>query len=320
MTNIFKAGFIFLAVAVLCFSFGTITSAQAVPQIQINSVTNIQDNSATLNANLIYTGDTGANVYFQWGTTTSYNNQTGQQYITAGNSFSQNIIGLTANTIYHFRAVAQNASGTFYSQDMTFNTNGSNNYYYGNGILTATKQVINLSSGNLIWSTSASASPSDIVEFAIALQGSNQDIHNVVVRDTLPAQLISYGNLTVNANSNYGGNIVSGVNIGTIFAGQTVVVKYQAQVEPSANFNYGATTISNSATITSAEAPAQTANAVVVVNRSQVYGVSSISTGETNNPITDSFFLPMLIIVAGSWLYFTGKIYTFADWLKVKIN
>jgi len=43
-------------------------------------------------------------------------------------------------------------------------------------------------------------------------------------------------------------------------------------------------------------------------------------TGITNNIISDSFFLPLFLILLGSWLYFTGRIYRFADWISKKDN
>lgn len=48
----------------------------------------------------------------------------------------------------------------------------------------------------------------------------------------------------------------------------------------------------------------------------QVAGASTVSTGLTNNPITDSFLLPLLLIAGGLWFYFSGKIYVFADKIK----
>jgi hypothetical protein len=129
--------------------------------------------------------------------------------------------------------------------------------------------------------------------------------------------------LAVNTNFNYGGDITSGVNIGTVYAGQAVVVSYQAQVAAVGSFSYGVTTLNNNATITSTEAGTQTASATIIVNRSLVYGAStsasSVSTGLTNNFFTDSFFLPLLLIITGLWLYFSGEVYVFADWIKKKI-
>jgi uncharacterized repeat protein (TIGR01451 family) len=321
MANIYKISFIFLLATVLCFSFGTAVLAQSVggASVQTNSATNVSNYQATLNGYLAMPYISNSNyVWFQWGSTTDYNNQSAQQYLGNAGSFSQNITGLNANTTYHFRAVAQGSFGTIYGQDMIFYTSGSG--YYGNGNLITSKRVVNLTSGNLNWQTSVNANPSDILSFAITLQTGNQDIHNVVVRDILPAGLIYRGNLMINTNSNYGGNITYGVNIGTVYANQPVVVAYQVQVAPSTNFVYGTTTLTNSATITSNETGTQTVSAAVVVNRSLVYGASAVSTGLTNNFLTDSFLLPLLLIITGLWLYLSGKAYTVADKIKSKIK
>ena len=298
--------------------------------VQTNYATYVSNSQATLNGSLSgynsYANTTNY-VYFQWGTTTNYNNQTGQQNIGYSGTFMQNITNLYSGTTYHFRAVAQGNSGTVYGQDMTFTTSGSGYYNYNNnnnGSLSITKQVIDLSSGNLSWTTSVNAKPSDILSFAITLYAGNQDLHNVIVRDILPVNLIYKGNLIVNTSSNYSGDITSGVNIGTVYANQSVIVSYQVQVAPDANFSYGATTLTNNASVTSNERGTQNASATVIVNKSLVYGASttasSASTGLTNNFFTDSFFLPLLLIISGLWFYFSGKIYLLADKLKAKIK
>ena len=289
--------------------------------VQTNSATNISSYQATLNGYLSGANNYGpANVYFQWGPTINYGSQTNQQYLNSG-AFSQVVSNFNSNTTYHFRAVVQGNSGPVYGQDMSFyssiNGTGPGNYY-GNGILSATKKVINLTSGNLNWASSVSANPSDVLSFAIILQAGGQDIHNVVVRDVLPANLIYRGNLAVNTNTNYGGDIMSGVNVGTVYANQPIVVSYQAQVAPAGNFSYGTATLNNNATITSNEAGTQTASATVVISRTLVQGASTVSTGLTNNFLTDSFLLPLLIIIAGLWLYFSGSLNQSAGWLKSK--
>jgi hypothetical protein len=288
--------------------------------VQTNSATNMFGSQVTLNGS--FTGNnvySSNSVYFQWGTTIGYGYETPTQYLNNANAFSQTIAGLTAGTIYHFRAVAQGNYGTVYGQDMTFYGSSSGSGYYGNGTLTASKAVINLTSGNLNWQTSISAKPSDVLSFAITLQTNGQDIHNVVIRDILPSNLIYKGNLTVNTGSNYTGNIMSGINIGTVYAGQPVVIAYQAQLAAAGSFAYGITTIANNATVTSNEAGTQNTSATVTVNKSLVYGASTVSTGLTNGFLTDSFFLPMFLIVLCAWLYFTGRVYKFADWIKSKI-
>ena len=286
--------------------------------VQTTYATYISNFQATLNGSLSSSNLSSTSyIYFQWGTTTNYNNTTPQQNIGYSGTFMQNIANLNSGTTYHYRAVAYGSYGTVYGQDMTFTTSGSG--YFGNGTLATNKQVINITSGNQNWQASVNANPLDILTFAITFQAGNQDIHNVIVRDILPLNLIYKGNLMVNA-INYGGDITSGVNIGTIASGQAVVVSYQAQVAPANSFNYGATTINSNTTITSSEAGTQTASSAIIVNKSQVYGATDISTGLTNNFWVDSFFLPLFLIFAGLWLYFSRNAYKFADWMRLKIK
>jgi len=287
--------------------------------VQTTYATYIANFQATLNGSL-----SGANlatnyVFFQWGTTTNYGNETPQQAIGYSGSFMQNIANLNPGTAYHFRAVARGTYGTIYGQDMTFTTSGTGSGYTGTGALSITKKVTDITSGNLNWQPSITANPSDVLSFSITLQAGGQDVHNVIIHDILPANLLYKGNLIVNSNSNYGGDITSGITIGTISANQAVVVSYQAQVAPAGNFSFGTTALSNNATITSSEAGNQTGTATVIVNKALVYGASTVSTGLTNNFLTDSFFLPLLLIILGLWFYFSGEAYVFADWIKSKI-
>jgi len=232
---------------------------------QTNSATNVSNYQATLNG---YFGapylNASANVWFQWGATTSYGNNTNQQSLYNSGSFSQNITGLSLNTTYHFRAVAQNNNTTVYGSDMTFYTGSGS----GAGYLIVGKKVINLTSGNLNWQNSVNAKPYDVLSFAITLQAQGQDVHNIFAQDTLPSNLIYKDNLTINASLNYAGNPTSGINVGTLSAGQVMVISYQAQVASDQNFAYGLSNLTSTANITSQESGTQTAIATVLINNS----------------------------------------------------
>jgi hypothetical protein len=287
--------------------------------VQTNSPTYISANSVTLNGNLSMSYIGGSSfVWFQWGTDTNYGSTTFQQTLGYPGAFSQPLGSLSPNSTYHFRAVAQVSGSTVYGQDMTFSTSGSGNYY-GAASLSVTKEVINLSSGVQNWQASVNGYPGDVLGFAIILRAGPQDVHNVFVRDAIPANLIYSGNLTLNGGPSNIGNPSTGINIALIPANGVDVIGYQVQIASVSNFIYGTTTLSNSATVTSNEAGSQIASASVIVNNQQVLGATTVSTGLTNNPITDSFFLPMLLIILMAWLYFSGRVYKFSDWLKTKI-
>jgi len=67
-------------------------------------------------------GDPNLTVWFQYGTTVYYSNETPHQSQNGLGIFCATITGLQSCTLYHYRAVAQNSGGTSYGQDKTFTT------------------------------------------------------------------------------------------------------------------------------------------------------------------------------------------------------
>ena len=288
--------------------------------VQTYSATNTNNNQATLNGYVYgYNYGNGSYynnyVWFQWGTSTSYGSETTHQTMSSSGSFSQIVNLYSSNTTYHYRAVAQNSNGNLvYGNDMTF-TAGSTT----NGSLSITETVRNLTTGSAGFSNTVYASPSDMLMFMITIQTTgNQSISNLYLKDTLPANLIYKNNLIVSGSSNYSGDIISGMNFGTINNGQTVTITYQAQVADAANFAYGTTTLNNSISATGSSSYVPTTNASTVVTRSAVYGASTISTGLTNNFWTDSFLLPLLIALAGIWMLRSGMFFGAEKWIDSK--
>ena len=197
--------------------------------------------------------------------------------------------------------------------------------------LTVNKTVRDLTNGSG-FANSAYASPSDILMFMITLHATgNQNVQNVFVKDALPEKLIYNNQLVVactggngnsnncNNNYNYLGIITSGINLNTIYAGQTVTITYQAQVASVQNFSYGTTTLNNSVSVTSSNSGyIPVSNASVIVTRSTVLGASTVSTGLTNNFWVDSFFLPLIITLIGIWLLRSGMFFGIEKWLDNK--
>lgn len=269
-------------------------------------------------------------VWFQWGATTSYGNETTHQQQNYSGAFSQ-IVNLynSYNNTYHARAAAVLCQGgTVYGQDITFYSNNYNNI----NNLTVNKTVKNLTNGSG-FANSVYAKPSDVLLFMITLQAiGSQDVQNVFVRDSFPSNLIYKNQLVVacsgntgnynncnNSNYNYSGDITSGINLGTVYAGQTVTITYQAQVASEQNFSYGTTTLNNNVYVTSSGSGYNpTSNASIIVTRSAVYGASTISTGLTNNFWVDSFFLPLLMTLILIWMWRSGMFFGVEKWLANK--
>src|SRR3989339_32148 len=284
--------------------------------VQTNSATNITTNSASLNGYLYSTNtnntfDTTFGVWFQYGTSISYGSETLHQTMSYAGSFSQNVANLQPNTLYNFRAVAQDSSGQIsYGQNMTFQTTGRQS------TITVIKTVRNLSSGTN-WANSVSAKPGDVLSFMIvsSITGSTQNLNNVTVRDILPANLINRTNVIIDNVVNYG-DLNSGINIGYLSPSQMRTITYQVQVAPSSNFNFGNTTLTNYVTVFSTDVTGAqaSASATVIVNKATVAGATSVSTGLTNNIWLDSFFLPALLAIMGVWGYKSG-IFGIDEWI-----
>jgi uncharacterized repeat protein (TIGR01451 family) len=220
-------------------------------------------------------------------------------------------------------------------QNNNYNYNNYNNYtnYNSNTILTVSKTVRDLTTGTG-FSNSTTANPSDVLMFLITIQNSgNQTANNVFVRDTLPANLFYNNQLIVactgndgynnscNSNYNYSGSVTSGLNLNTIYGGQTVTISYQTQVASAANFPYGTTTLSNNVSVASSQIGyTPTSNATVIVTRGgAVLGASTVnypSTGLTNNFWVDSFFLPLLLTLIGLGMWKTGMFVSIEKWLN----
>jgi len=95
------------------------------PTVTTTAATNIAATTATLNGSVNANGNS-TTTSFEYGLTTAYGSTatatpspvTGS----SANAISANITGLTANTLYHFRAKGVNGGGTTNGNDMTFTT------------------------------------------------------------------------------------------------------------------------------------------------------------------------------------------------------
>ncbi len=230
--------------------------------------------------------------------------------VTIGNTCTGNsYLQCSGNAVYWFNScgIQQSLYQTCSSgQICSNNTCVTQNQNQNQSNLLVTTRVRNLSSGNLVWGATATASPSDILEIQITLQNTgSQIINNIIVKDTLPANMYYYNNLTIDGVAN-SGNIISGLNIGSITVGQTKIITYQLQIAPSQNFPLGSSNLSNSITISGNNGAYSTSLISVFVTRSLLGGAAQISTGWTDNIFFDSFIIPLLLLLAMAWAWWAG--------------
>ena len=117
------------------------------------------------------------------------------------------------------------------SQACTGNQTCQNNTCVNQGgLFVIVKEVRNLSSGNLNWGTTTAAVPGDTLQFRISVSiNSNQTVNNVMIRDTLSYNLIYRNQVTLDGVA-ISGDVIAGINIGSIAPGQTRVITYYTQV------------------------------------------------------------------------------------------
>lgn len=99
------------------------------PALSASSATNVTSTSADLNGT-INPKDASTKYHFEWGTTAAYGNSAPVPDGDAGSGnadvpVSVSISGLSSNTRYHWRLVAQNANGSSATRDFSFLTLGS---------------------------------------------------------------------------------------------------------------------------------------------------------------------------------------------------
>jgi hypothetical protein len=104
------------------YTFTTLPAAHVPPSVITIAAWPVGPRSAVVWGRLTDMGGAkSVKVYFQWGETTGYGSQTGQQTMKRPGIFIAVITGLTPGTRYHFRTVAV-GDGTSYGFDKSFTT------------------------------------------------------------------------------------------------------------------------------------------------------------------------------------------------------
>jgi len=130
------------------------------------------------------------------------------------------------------------------SDSVVINVSG-NPTYPGLSIAKSVRNITdNGSYGNLV-----SANPSDNIEFKIVVTSTgNSTVENVILTDTLPSLVNYQGNLRINGYSS-GGDIMSGLVLGSLSPGTVKTVTFESSVAQDHNFGDGVISLTNSANV-----------------------------------------------------------------------
>lgn len=98
------------------------TGAGVAPSVNTVGASGMGPMSATLNG-VVNGGGLPSSAWFEWGTTTSFNNSTAQNSYGGGTqAYNTTLVNLSPSTTYYFRSVAQNAQGRVFSNTLSFTT------------------------------------------------------------------------------------------------------------------------------------------------------------------------------------------------------
>ena len=154
--------------------------------------------------------------------------------------------------------------------------------------LTISKDVRNLISGNYFVSNSVNAQPGDSVEFVIQVGSyGNTTANNIRLSDFLPYQL-SYlsGSTTIDGLFASDGITAGSIYLGSLFNGQTKIIKFRASVRDASVFSAGNTQLTNTARATADNTGSVDDTAFVNVSKGEVLGSTTLQIQKTGRNIS----------------------------------
>lgn len=113
--------------AFVCLAIAPQVAGAASPAVSTGNATGVTSSRATLTGT-VNPGGRGTRFAFQFGRTTGYGSQTPSASVGSGVkslAVKANLSGLRSGTLYHYRLIATNASGTSAGADRAFRTSGS---------------------------------------------------------------------------------------------------------------------------------------------------------------------------------------------------
>jgi len=225
-------------------------------------------------------GDSVVYAWFEYGKSQSLENKTSEISLTRTGLYCLTISGLSPCTTYYYRAVARNSAGTSFGEIKSFTTTCQS------GSFEIEKKMRNLSDGGS-FEKEILADPGEMIEVQIKIKA-KEALNQVRVKDEIPEKTkIIEGSLKVDGQSKEG-NIVSGIDLGNLVAGQEKIITFKLTLFGSDQFAFGETKLVNKATVTS-ENKVVSDTATILVKKTGVLGAS------TGFEIKNSFLLPIIL-------------------------
>lgn len=299
--------YLFAALAVVvAIGLPVAVLAQA-PVVNTQRASKVEDHEATLNGEITDHGRHSLGIYnksyvwFEYGKNISYGNETDERAVEGVNSFSEDVENLSACTVYHVRAVAENESEKAYGEDIIFTTKCR--------VSSATRITVrNITNGDGSYHKSLSANPFDKLLFRIVVESTGQEkATKVTVKNSLPANVNYLGNLKISGEKDTRDISQQAIEIGDIDAGDSKTITFEAQVGPS---NASPTGLNKLAVVAVTYA-ADTASTDSAIVRLDGTGAGIASTGSTatrvntgvGSDILNSILLPLLAAMLIVWVF-----------------
>ena len=203
---------------------GWVAPSGSAPKAITTIETGIGSTTATLHG-VITNASVPTTTWFEYGQTNAFGNTTSTQIVGSGSQldFQKTISGLTPNTIYYWRAVAQNQYGISYGGTLIFQTKGQGSAGTGGSPAATSASYVTLK----IQNTYKDLSVGDTANFAVTYKNtSNRTFKDAIIRIDLPAEL-TFERASQGKYSKAGNRVT--VIIGGIAPGQEGTISIQAK-------------------------------------------------------------------------------------------
>jgi len=189
----------------------TFTTSAGLPSVTTNAASSIDEYDAVLNATVANDGGASSTIRgFEYGTTTSYGSVVSTTGSFGEGAFNNSVTGLSAQTLYHYRAFVTNSAGTASSSDQTFTTgSGGAGVLYNNGVTSgSTTGTGSTGASSLItwingypYLTSSLASSSVTVATSSSALFSNSNVSGVATSVATTSAVAAGSSMTVSSQA-----------------------------------------------------------------------------------------------------------------------